>query len=259
MKSSLSRGRKVHVFAIYTRTRDVTRRLERILQREGIRVAVLTSDVKPELREAWYERQSRQGVQVVIGHPKLISLGLLEYADLFFWETGYSLYTLRQASRRSWRIGQTQEVTVKYFAYANTAQETCLRLMGRKLLVALAMEGKFSTEGLQAVGEDDDLLMAMARELVTEKGIGESAETIWRQIQEQNVAIGQAEWAPPELPEAEPALEREVVVSPHGPSPPVVNQLLLFGVSLDAAPSRKRAVRRSAPAVLPADKQRILF
>ena len=122
-KFSLSRGRKAHVFAVYTRTRDVTRRLERILQREGIRVAVLTSDVKPELREAWYERQSRQGVQVVIGHPKLCCLGLdlLEYPDLFFWETGYSLYTLRQASRRSWRIGQREEVTVKYFAYANTA------------------------------------------------------------------------------------------------------------------------------------------
>jgi len=69
----------------------------------------------------------------------------LEYADLFFWETGYSLYTLRQASRRSWRIGQREEVRVKYFAYANTAQETSLRLMGRKLLVSLAMEGKFST------------------------------------------------------------------------------------------------------------------
>src|SRR5436309_14780637 len=37
IKSSLGRGRKVHVFAVYTRTRDVTRRLERILQREGIR------------------------------------------------------------------------------------------------------------------------------------------------------------------------------------------------------------------------------
>src|SRR5579875_213595 len=129
---SLSRGRKVHVFAVYTRTRDVTRRLERILQREGVRVAVLTSDVKTEVREAWYERQSRQGVEVVISHPKLVSLGLdlLEYKDLIFWETGYSLYTLRQASRRSWRIGQTDEVTVKYFAYARTAQETCLRLMG---------------------------------------------------------------------------------------------------------------------------------
>ena len=72
----LSRGRKAHVFAVYTRTRDVIRRLERILQREGIRVAVLTSDVKPELREAWYDRQSRQGVQVVVSHPKLVSLGL---------------------------------------------------------------------------------------------------------------------------------------------------------------------------------------
>ncbi|MGH6852228.1 MAG: hypothetical protein ACREDJ_03315, partial [Methylocella sp.] len=49
VKSSLSRGRRVQVFAVYTRTRDVTRRLERILEREGVRVAVLTSDVKPEL------------------------------------------------------------------------------------------------------------------------------------------------------------------------------------------------------------------
>ena len=49
-----------------------------------------------------------------------------------FWETGYSLHTLHQASRRSWRIGQTEEVTVKYFAYPRTAQETSLRLRGSK-------------------------------------------------------------------------------------------------------------------------------
>lgn len=112
---------------------------------------------------------------------------------MFFWETGYSLHTLRQASRRSWRIGRNEEVTVKYSAYANTAQETCLRLMGRKLLVAPAMEGKFSTEGLQSVGEDDDLLMAMARELVTERGIGEAADVTWRRIQKQNEALGYRE------------------------------------------------------------------
>jgi len=125
--------------------------------------------------------------------PSLSALGLdlLEYPDLFFWETGYSPYTLRQASRRFWRIGQREEVTVKYFAHANTAQETCLRMMGRKLLVALAMEGKFSTEGLQAVGEDGDLLMAMARELVAEKETGENAEVVWRSIQAQNEVTGQ--------------------------------------------------------------------
>ena len=258
IKSSLARGRKVHVFAVYTRTRDVTRRLERILQREGIRVTVLTSDVKPELREGWYDRQSRQGVQVVIGHPKLVSLGLdlLEYPDLFFWETGYSLYTLRQASRRSWRIGQTQEVTVKYFAYAQTAQETCLRLMGRKLLVALAMEGKFSTEGLQAVGEDDDLLMAMARELVTEKGIGENAELVWRSIQQQNEAFANVVPVPmdPE-PEAPP----EDIAIPHQPLPAIIDQLQLFCPPLDAAAARKRIAHRSVPAIMLADKQLGLF
>jgi hypothetical protein len=48
-------------------------------------------------------------------------------------------------------------------------QEVCLRLMGRKLLVALAMEGKFASEGLQAIDGDDDMLTAMARELSGEQ------------------------------------------------------------------------------------------
>jgi hypothetical protein len=38
--------------------------------------------------------------------------------------------------------------------------------MGKRLLVALAVEGKFASEGLQAIDGDDDMLTAMARELV---------------------------------------------------------------------------------------------
>jgi len=63
-----------------------------------------------------------------------------------------------------------------------TMQEVCLRLMGKKLLVALAMEGKFASEGLQAIDGDDDMLTAMARELVEKKGIGESADSVWRAL-----------------------------------------------------------------------------
>jgi len=33
-------------------------------------------------------------------------IGLLAFPTLYFYETGYSLHTLRQASRRSWRIDQ---------------------------------------------------------------------------------------------------------------------------------------------------------
>jgi hypothetical protein len=68
-------------------------------------------------------------------------------------------------------------------------QSSCLRLMGKKLLVSLAMEGKFSREGLQSLDEDDDMLTAMARELVTENGVGEIAAAVWRQIQEENGSI----------------------------------------------------------------------
>ena len=104
-------------------------------------------------------------------------------ADILFYQTGYSIFTLRQASRRSWRIGQRRDVVVKFLHYAGTMQETCLRLMGKKLLVSLAMEGKFAAEGLQAMEEGDDLLMAMARELVTEQHIGETADQVWAALQ----------------------------------------------------------------------------
>lgn len=61
-------------------------------------------------------------------------------------------------------------------------QTACLRLMGKKLLVALTMEGKFAGEGLQNIDEDDDMLSAMARELVERNGIGETADSVWKAL-----------------------------------------------------------------------------
>src|SRR5579871_4864451 len=61
-------------------------------------------------------------------------------------------------------------------------QTACLRLMGKKLLVALTMEGKFAGEGLQNIDQDDDTLSAMARELVERNGIGESADAVWKAL-----------------------------------------------------------------------------
>lgn len=149
---------------------------------------------------------------------------------------------------------------MKYFAYAQTAQETCLRLMGKKLLVALAMEGKFSAEGLQAVAEDDDLLMAMARELVTQQEIGESAEMVWRDIQAQNTAIVHAEARVAESAlDLESIPHLEIPESPAQPLPAVVDQLLLFSASLVSTSSRKRVPRRSSSRLSLGEKQMVLF
>jgi hypothetical protein len=184
IKRELAEGRRCQVFAVYTQRHDTTARLQQILARESIRTAVLRSNVGAEKREAWYARQVKQGVQVVLCHPKLVETGLdlLDFPTIIFYESGYSLHTLRQASRRSWRIGQKWPVRVLFMCYEATMQTSCLRLMGKKLLVALTMEGKFAGEGLQSIDEDDDMLSAMARELVQRNGIGESADAVWKAL-----------------------------------------------------------------------------
>src|SRR6267143_2058374 len=254
VKAELTRGRRCQIYAVYTQKREVTCRLERILTSEGIRVALLTTDVPPESREAWYERQLRAGVQAVICNPKLVQTGLdlIDFPTILFYETGYSIYVLRQASRRSWRIGQRLPVKVKFLHYAETMQESCLRLMGKKLLVSLAMEGKFSSDGLQSINDEDDILMAMARELVTEKGIGERADAVWATLQKkQDDVIGTRK---PE--DVEAAAEQTVSEMPLiEPTVTQVDQWSALRSAMDS--SRRRGSRRSTWAT--PDEQLALF
>jgi hypothetical protein len=190
IKSEIAQGRKVQVFATFTGEHDVTLRLKTVLERASLRVAVMKSSVPTEARESWYKERLREGVQVVICHPKLVETGLdlLDFPTIYFYETGYSLHTLRQASRRSWRIGQKHPVRVKFFFYSGTAQEKCVKLMGKKMLVALMMEGKFSGEGLDGFEEDDDMMTAMVRELLEDGGVGESADEIWKNLNQERAA-----------------------------------------------------------------------
>ena len=256
VKAELAEGRRCQIYAVYTQKRDVTKRLESILSQEGIRVAVLGSKVPPEQRESWYERQIRQGVEVVICHPKLVQTGLdlIQFPTLCFYETGYSIFVLRQASRRSWRIGQREPVKVKFLYYQDTVQASCLRLMGKKLLVALAMEGKFASEGLQAIDGDDDLLMAMARELVQERGIGESADAVWKNLRRQQEDLLTARVGTIPEPNRPPAMAGEVDLLESEPSAlaePLVwgpmHQLALFGQADTpvSAAKGKRVLRKT--------------
>jgi hypothetical protein len=185
VQRELKQRRLVQVFAVYTQKYNVLARLSERLRKEGIRAEVLTADVPPERREAWYEKKLREGMEVCLTHPKIVQTGLdlIFMPSILFYETGYSIYVLRQASRRSWRIGQREAVRVGFMTYRGTAQERCLRLMGKKLLVSLAMEGKFTAGGLQSLEEDEDVLTAMARELVTKQQVGEEASIVWKRLQ----------------------------------------------------------------------------
>jgi hypothetical protein len=215
IREELRQGRRCQVYATFTGKHDVTARLERVLQQAGFRVAVLRSTVATDKREAWYKRQLRAGVEVVLCHPKLVETGLdlLAFPTLYFYETGYSLHTLRQASRRSWRIGQVHPVRVKFLAYRGTMQETCIRHMGKKMLVALMMEGKFSGEGLQSLDANEDLLTAMARELVEKGGVGESADAVWKDLERERSRHAPGQPRSPELQDPV-AIAAETEVAP---------------------------------------------
>ena len=80
----------------------------------------------------------------------------------------YSVYVMRQASRRSWRIGQTRPVKVVFISYRNTLQADALKLVAKKLQSSLAVDGELPEDGLAAFGDDgDDLMMALARKIVS--------------------------------------------------------------------------------------------
>ena len=116
-------GHRVLVYATHTGTRDITERMEEILARHGFKVAVMKADaVAPDRREAWVADRVKEGVDVLVCHPRLVQTGLdlVDFPTIVWFETDYSIYTMRQASRRSWRIGQSRPVKVVFLAYRNS-------------------------------------------------------------------------------------------------------------------------------------------
>ena len=73
-------------------------------------------------------RRAREGIDALVVHPRLVqtNLDLVDFPSVCWPEVDYSVYVMRQASRRSWRIGQRLPVDVTFFAYAGTLQAEAL-------------------------------------------------------------------------------------------------------------------------------------
>ncbi len=235
-------GRRVLVYATHTGTRDITGRMDDFLTRHGFKVAVMKADaVAPERREAWVAQRVEEGVDVLVCHPRLVQTGLdlVEFPTICWYETDYSVYTMRQASRRSWRIGQTEPVQVVFMAYRNTLQADALQLVAKKLQSSLAVEGELPEDGLAAYGDDgddgDDLMLALARKIVAGEAGEESVEDVFAQAQQvaadAEALLVDAEWAAPE----------PVVVEVHA-SGDGRSALPVGGEAEDETPERQRSL-----------------
>src|SRR5262249_61636023 len=108
----------------------------------------------------WIETQGRK-CNVVISHPQLVETGLdffgkdgsYNFNSIVFYETGYNIFTLRQAARRAWRLGQARSCRGYYLYYQHTGQYPAMALIARKMRAALALDGHPSAEGLGPMGD----------------------------------------------------------------------------------------------------------
>lgn len=168
-----ARGRRVLVYITHSESRDISPRLRTILEHDGFRVAVLKAGtVAPDRREEWVAASVREGTDVLICHPRLVQTGLdlVDWPSIVWFETEYSVYVMRQASRRSWRIGQRQRVEVTFMAYEGTLQAEALALVAAKLRASLMVEGELPEDGLAALeGDGKDVFLALARRLTEQR------------------------------------------------------------------------------------------
>lgn len=169
VRQERKKGRRVLVYSVYTGTRDTTARLKSLLDQNGFKTAVLRASVDASRREDWLFEQVDRGVDVVITNPELVKTGLdmLEFPTIVFMQSGYNVYTLQQASRRSWRIGQKQPVNVFFLGYAGSAQMQCLELMAKKIAVSQSTSGDMPDSGLDVLNQGGDSIeVALAKRLV---------------------------------------------------------------------------------------------
>ncbi|MCX6659455.1 MAG: hypothetical protein NTX81_03615, partial [Candidatus Bathyarchaeota archaeon] len=131
---------------------------------------------------------------------------LIDFQTIVFHEIEYSVYVLRQASRRSWRIGQSKPVKVYYLIYGGTIQEKGLKLIAQKFKTSLAIEGELLDDGLSTYNtEGGDLYYDLARSIVS--GIDDvkgSLDAIWAEVRAREKDLLNAAFA------GEPVTEEQV-------------------------------------------------
>jgi hypothetical protein len=166
VKAERAQGRKVIVFCRQTASRDITERLARLLQAEGLRTLRLGS-VSAGDRETWLNQQVRRGLDVFLVNPRSVETGLdlVAFSTGVFYEIDYSLYTMWQAARRLWRLGQTQPVKIYYPVQRDTLMEKAAGLVKQKMAAALMLYGD-SVETVMGEAHEGDLLQELTKAAV---------------------------------------------------------------------------------------------
>jgi hypothetical protein len=173
-RNEATAGNQVWVYCQMTGKRDIQPRLKQLLNEQGFTVEIMRSkSVKTRDRLAWIEKKGKHA-DIVISHAQLVQTGIdffgkkpgsHNFNAIAFYQTGYNPFTMTQAARRAWRLGQSKDCRVYYLHYAGTMQQRAMALMARKAAAMMALDGKLNAEGLAAMADDSSAAMALARSI----------------------------------------------------------------------------------------------
>ncbi|MER2009695.1 MAG: DEAD/DEAH box helicase, partial [Psychrobacillus sp.] len=178
ISGEIEEGRKSIVYVRDTGSsvsaRDLRPRLKQKLEEIGAKVCVLdTSTTKTNTRSEWLKKKIEQeGYDVCIVSQELVKVGLdlLCTPTLVYYQFSWSLFTINQSSRRSYRIGQDQECRLFYLAYSDTFQQKMAEIIAMKNRATSAINGDVSSDGLSAMLGDEGDLQSMLIQSVKNGG-----------------------------------------------------------------------------------------
>lgn len=174
-------GRNMVIYAEYTGSPEtcITHRLKTILEKycnlEGKVTIIESNHPKAADREEWMHKKAEEGTKVFITNPRNVETGLdfcfmrngkqYNFPTLYYYQMGYSLFTIWQSSRRHYRLNQREECRTYYSAVKGSAQEAVIGIIAEKMSATSAIQGKFSAEGLTALANGVDAKMKLAQAL----------------------------------------------------------------------------------------------
>ncbi|MGI2295564.1 hypothetical protein [Paenibacillus sp. GXUN7292] len=166
VQMELADGRGCIIYNQFTGNYGMNERVQTILSRNGIRSQIL-DEPNPEMRTTRLAEYEEAAVPVIITNMKLVEVGL----DMMYWPTiiynqlSYEVNTVRQSSRRSWRIGQDRECRVYYPIYNGTQKmKQFLHIMSARGH-ALMVEGRLDKSELAEYSRDSQ--SSLARDLAS--------------------------------------------------------------------------------------------
>lgn len=187
VKRQRQRGRRALIYARQTGTRDIQPRLRQILKGAGIRTEILRSSVGTTRRERWLKSRVNDGLDALICNPRLVQTGLdlIDFPTLIFYEPDYSIYLIKQASARSWRLGQTEDVEVYFLAYEDSMEHRAVAHVGQKIAAAQLLYGDDVSGALVSeAGAGGSLLEQLAREVANNAEVPDLGEMFARKTRE---------------------------------------------------------------------------